>query len=52
MMKERRQRFLTLYANSLITVTWPVTVDDPSQVTACATGGPVFFKSLTVWELH
>ncbi len=43
---------LTLYANSLITVTWPVTVDDPSQVTAGATDGPVFFKSLTVWELH
>jgi len=43
---------LTLYANSLFTITWPVVVDNPSQVTVGANGGPGFFKSFTAWGIR
>ncbi|MCY2925709.1 MAG: hypothetical protein NT031_09750, partial [Planctomycetota bacterium] len=43
---------LILYANDLVTITWPVTVDDPSQVSAGANDAPCFFPSLTVWALR
>ncbi|MCY2931953.1 MAG: hypothetical protein NTV86_21155 [Planctomycetota bacterium] len=43
---------LTLCANSLVRITWPVAVDNPSQVTAGASDGAGFFPSLTVWPLR
>jgi len=42
----------TLYANSLVTLTRRLDVDNPSLVTAFAAEGPAFFKALTVWELR